>query len=129
MIWIIKRLLRLNYIPKITEFPEYIDEKVYNYIMKISKLKNELYDILQEFQEVKKDLIKDDDFICLRNKLNEICVSDNNCFNFNKKTIFDKQRNYSADNKNKANKEKNINNNDIDKDKSKAKRMNYLENK
>ena len=138
MIWVIKRLLRLNYTPKLSEFPEFVDEKVYNYIVKMSKLKNEVYDLLKEFEEQKKELIKDDDFIRLQNKINEIYNFDNDYFNINKNNTFDKQRFYSADNKNRIDKEKNmdinkINHNiiniNLNKYNSNDKKISYLENK
>ena len=124
MTWTIKRLLRLNYMPKITEFPEYIDEKVYYYILKISKLRNELYDLLKELDERKKELLKDKEFIFLQKKIKEIYeaydINKSSCFDIDKKNLFDKKRYYSADNKKRTNIEKNINDN---------KKNTYLENK
>ena len=46
--WIIKRLLRLDYTPKLKDFPEYINKEIYNYLIINAKNKNIILDCLQE---------------------------------------------------------------------------------
>lgn len=120
MIWVVKRLLRLNYIPKINDFPEFIDERLYNYVITISKLKNELYNLIKEFQDIKKKLFDDKNFINLKNKIKNTFDNYNNENNkyFTKNN---KHRYYSADNK------YSINSN-ISDDSLTNKNISYLEN-
>ena len=115
LIWVIRRLLRINYKPKKLDFPDFIDEKTYKYIIQISCLKNKLYDIMKESEQLNKELLKEKDFIILRDRINEILGS-----NENYKSIINmrkKQRYHSANNKN------------IDKNNEIYKNISYLDNK
>ena len=115
LIWVIRRLLRINYKPKKLDFPEFIDEKTYKYIIQISNLKNKLYDIMKENEQLNKELLEEKDFIILKNRINEILESNesnNSIINLRKR-----QRYYSANNKN------------IDKNNEIYKNISYLDNK
>ena len=57
--WIVKRLLRLNYTPNINDFPDYVDNIMYNYFMRIAKNKNIILDCLQELGEIKNDIFEE----------------------------------------------------------------------
>ena len=52
--WIVKRLLRLNYIPSQIDFPDYIDKTMYDYFMNLAKNNNIILDCLQELGEIKR---------------------------------------------------------------------------
>ena len=52
--WIVKRLLRLNYIPSQTDFPDYINKTMYDYFMNLAKNSNIILDCLQELGEIKR---------------------------------------------------------------------------
>jgi len=54
--WIVKRLLRLNYIPSHADFPDYIDKTMYEYFMKLAKNNNTILDCLQELGEIKRKI-------------------------------------------------------------------------
>ena len=54
--WIVKRLLRLDYTPKLKDFPEYINKKLYEYFITNAKTKNMILDCLQELGEIKYNL-------------------------------------------------------------------------
>ena len=54
--WIVKRLLRLEYTPKLKDFPEYINKKLYDYFIINAKNKNIILDCLQELGEIKNEL-------------------------------------------------------------------------
>ena len=115
LIWVIRRLLRINYKPKKLDFPYFIDEKTYKYIMQISNLKNKLYDFMKENEQLNKELIEEKDFIILRNRINEILDFNENNISFinTRKRL----RYYSANNKN------------IDKNNELYKNISYLDNK
>ena len=55
--WVVKRLLRLDYKPEIKDFPDYIDDEMYNYLIEVAKNKNIILDSLKELNEIKKDLL------------------------------------------------------------------------
>ena len=103
MIWVVKRLLRLNYMPKRNDFPEFIDEKLYLFIINISKLKNELYDFINECDNIQKELLNEKEFIDLQKLIKEIAEN-------NKNNVIEKKRNYSADNNKLIKEDKNYNN-------------------
>ena len=115
LIWVIRRLLRINYKPKKLDFPYFIDEKTYKYIIQISNLKNKLYDFMKENEQLNKELIEEKDFIILRNRINEILDFNENNISFinTRKRL----RYYSANNKN------------IDKNNELYKNISYLDNK
>ena len=54
--WIVKRLLRLDYTPKLKDFPDYINKKLYEYFITNAKTKNMILDCLQELGEIKYNL-------------------------------------------------------------------------
>ena len=54
--WIVKRLLRLNYIPSQIDFPDYIDKTMYDYLMNIARNNNIILDCLQELGEIKRKI-------------------------------------------------------------------------
>ena len=127
MIWAVKRLLRVNYIPKKNDFPDFIDDKMYDHVIKISKLKNELFDLIKESEVLKNELINNREFVDLQNRINNTFEDDNNDYDLivNKNKInnnANKQRYYSADNKNIVNKDKN-------KEHLTKKKLSYLESK
>ena len=100
MIWVVKRLLRLNYIPKKVDFPEFVDDKLYLFIINISRLKNELYDLINEHAKIKKELLSETDFINMQKLIKEIEENQEN-------DLIPKKRNYSADNSKYSNKDNN----------------------
>ena len=115
LIWVIRRLLRINYKPKKLDFPNFIDERTYKYIIQISNLKNKLYDFMKENEQLNKELLEEKDFIILRNRINEILdfnATNNSIINTKKR-----QRYFSANNKN------------IDRNNEIYKNISYLDNK
>ena len=54
--WIVKRLLRLNYIPSQVDFPDYIDRTMYDYFMNLARNNNIILDCLQELGEIKRKI-------------------------------------------------------------------------
>lgn len=140
LLWVVKRLLRLNYTPKINEFPEYIDENIYSYIITLSKKKNELYDYINEFEQLKNELLSETEFISLKNKINKIddnYININDLINNNSKLsnnfpYFSNEKNYnnkpnqryfSEDSKNTRKEEEKIYNKQINN------KLSYLDNK
>ena len=75
--WIVKRLFRLDYIPKLENFPQYISKEVYDCILIKAKNENVILDCLQELGEIKKNLFEQEN----DNKNNSINSKINYSFN------------------------------------------------
>ena len=134
IIWVIKRLLRLNYIPKKNEFPEFIDEKIYNYAIKISNQKNQLYDLVKEYEELNSELLNEKEFFNLQKRINQILEENNNenTFNLNEYFKNDNKSNNSSSIKKRyysANNNKKEINEDKSEDSYLNKKFTYLERK
>ena len=54
--WIVKRLFRLEYYPKLKDFPDYIDNEIYDFVIIKAKNENNILDCLQELGEIKRHL-------------------------------------------------------------------------
>ena len=54
--WIIKRLFRLDYYPKLKDFPDYIDNEVYDFLILKAKNENNILDCLNELGEIKRNI-------------------------------------------------------------------------
>ena len=90
--WIVKRLLRLNYTPKIENFPSCFNNKEFEYIINISKNKNKLYDLISEVQKINRELSNSKKYNAILN----LKSKDNYNKNIQKKNVF--FRNYSHQN-------------------------------
>ena len=55
--WIVKRLLRLDYKPEIKDFPDYIDDEMYHFLIEVAINKNIILDSLKKLGEIKKELL------------------------------------------------------------------------
>ena len=57
--WIIKRLFRLDYFPKLKDFPDYIDNEIYYFLIIKAKNENIILDCLHELGEIKRNINDD----------------------------------------------------------------------
>jgi hypothetical protein len=77
--WIVKRLLRLDYTPKLKDFPDYINKQIYEFFIINAKNKNKILDCLQELGEIKHSLNKEKHNINKRNhEISDLKYSLNN---------------------------------------------------
>ena len=58
--WIVKRLFRLDYIPKLEDFPEYMNKKIFEFIIEKAKIENIILDCFQELGEIKASLFEEE---------------------------------------------------------------------
>ena len=68
--WIVKRLFRLDYIPKLEDFPEYINKKIFEFIVEKAKIENIILDCFQEFGEIKRSLFEEENDNNKKDKIN-----------------------------------------------------------
>ena len=59
--WIVKRLFRLDYYPKLKDFPDYINTEIYDFLIIKAKNENNILDSLQELGEIKRTLYSEND--------------------------------------------------------------------
>ena len=94
--WVIKRLLRLDYTPKLKDFPEYINKEVYDYLIINAINKNIILDCLQELGEIKYNLFNKIDNKTNKNKNDKVYSfidndNLNNICNKNKNELMEKK--------------------------------------
>ena len=70
--WVVKRLLRLEYTPKLKDFPKYINKEVYDFLIINAINKNIILDCLQELGEIKKNLLLKTDNKRIKNKNDKV---------------------------------------------------------